>query len=390
MLPFNVSEYQGRLDATRRRMEAAGIEVLISADPANINYLTGYDGWSFYVPQAVIVALDQEQPLWVGRAQDGKAAQVTTFLDDANIIGYPDDYVQSAVKHPMNFVADLLEARGWNNRTVGVEKDAYYYSVAGHEALVRDLPDAVIKDASLLVNWVRAVKSPREIQYMREAARIMEAMMQVAVDAVSPGTRQCDAVGLIYQAQVRGTPEHGGEYASIVPLLPTGAGTSTPHLAWNDTPFVKGEATILELGACRHRYHCPMARTVHLGAPPQSMADAAEVVVEGLNAALEAARPGVTCEAVEAAWRAVIAKSGIKKDSRIGYSTGLNYPPDWGEHTMSLRPGDKTVLQPNMTLHLIPAIWTEDWGIEISECIRVTESGAEAFCDFPRKLLVKV
>ena len=114
----------------------------------------------------------------------------------------------------------------------------------------------------------------------------------------------------------------------------------------------------------------------------------AKVVVEGLNTALEAAKPGVTCEAVEAAWRSVIARHGIVKDSRIGYSTGLNYPPDWGESTLSLRPGDKTELRPGMTIHMIPSVWQDDWGVEISECFRVTETGHEKFCDFPQDLVV--
>ena len=89
------------------------------------------------------------------------------------------------------------------------------------------------------------------------------------------------------------------------------------------------------------------------------------------------------------AWRRAIAKSGIVKDSRIGYSTGLNYPPDWGEHTISLRPGDMTVLEPNMTIHCIGGIWEDDWGVEISECFRITETGSATFCDFPRKLFIK-
>ena len=97
----------------------------------------------------------------------------------------------------------------------------------------------------------------------------------------------------------------------------------------------------------------------------------------------------MTAEAVEAVWRATTARHGIVKDSRIGYSTGLNYPPDWGEHTISLRPGDKTVLEPNMTLHMLPGVWFDDWGIEISECFRVTETGAEPLADVPRELFVK-
>lgn len=389
MAPFDKSEYLERTRKARRRMQEKGIEVLLVTDPANMNYLSGYDGWSFYVHQLLILALDEEEPIWIGRGMDAGAAKVTTFLKHESILGYPDDYVQSAIKHPMDFVADVLKEKRWHRRKVGVEMDSYYFTAACYEALRKNLPNAAFSDGHLLVNWVRAVKSEREIEYMRQAARIIERVMQVAIDAISPGVRQCDAAAAIYHAQISGTADFGGDYTAMAPMLPTGLGTSTPHLTWSEEEFVKGEGTIMELAACRHRYHCPMARTVYLGAPPSKISDTAEVVVEGLNRALEAARPGVRCEEVEAVWRRTIARSGIVKESRIGYSAGLNYPPDWGEHTMSLRPGDKTVLAPNMTFHMIPAIWMDDWGIEISECFRVTEQGSEPFADFPRKLFVK-
>jgi Xaa-Pro aminopeptidase len=112
-------------------------------------------------------------------------------------------------------------------------------------------------------------------------------------------------------------------------------------------------------------------------------------VVEGLNAALEAARPCATCEAVEAAWRGVIARHGIRKDSRIGSSIGIGYPPDWGEQTASLRPSDKTELAPNMCFHCIPGIWQDGWGIEISAPFVVTTKGAERLADFPEQLVIK-
>jgi Xaa-Pro dipeptidase len=386
---FEHIEYLERLRRTRERMAERGIDVLLLSDPANINYLSGYDGWSFYVHQALVVAQDEEQPVWIGRGQDANAARVTTFLEPANIIPYPDDFVQSEIRHPMDFVANQLQARGWGRRRIGVEMDSFYFTAAAFEALRRHLPDASLLDARALVNWVRIVKSEAEIAQMRGAARIAEQVMQVAIDAVAPGVRQCDAVARIYEAQTRGTPEFGGSYTAIAPLLPTGTGTSTPHLTWDDQPFQPDTPTILELAGCRNRYHCPMARTVHLGPPPAHLADTAAVVVEGLNAAIEAARPGTLAEDVEAAWRRVIERHGIVKESRIGYSVGLGYPPDWGERTLSLRPGDKTELQANMTIHVIPGIWQDDWGIEISECIRITETGAEPLCDFPRRLFVK-
>ncbi|MGH6953810.1 MAG: M24 family metallopeptidase [Alphaproteobacteria bacterium] len=389
MRPFERSEHLARVAKTRARMEREGIEVLIATDPANMNYLSGYDGWSFYVHQLVMLALDADEPVWIGRAQDASGAKFTTYLGAENIVGYPDHYVQSAVRHPMDFVADVIKQRKWDRRTIGVEMDCYYFTAACLESLRKGLPNATFKNATGLVNWVRIVKSAKEIEYMRQAARIMERVMRVAVDAVRPGVRQCDAVAEIYHASVRGTPEYGGDYASIVPMLPTGEGSAAPHLTWSDETFKTGEVTVLELAAARHHYHCPMARTLVLAPAPPKIEDAAKVVVEGLGAALEAARPGATGEDVEGAWRRTIAKSGIVKDSRIGYSTGLNYPPDWGEHTISLRPGDKTVLEENMTIHCIPGIWMHGWGIEISECFRVTSRGGEPFCDYPRELIVK-
>ncbi|MGH6903528.1 MAG: M24 family metallopeptidase, partial [Geminicoccaceae bacterium] len=327
---FERVEYLERLRRTRERMAARGIDVLLLSDPGNINYLSGYDGWSFYVHQALLVAQDDEQPVWIGRGQDANAARVTTFLEPASIAPYPDDFVQSEQKHPMDFVAGQLKARGWDRRRIGVEMDSFYFTAAAFEALRRNLPDTPLLDARALVNWVRIVKSEAEIALMREAARIVEQAMQVAIDAVAPGVRQCDAVARIYEAQIRGTAEFGGTYPAIAPLLPTGTGTSTPHLTWSDAPFQPDTPTILELAGCRHRYHCPMARTVHLGPPPRRLADTAKVVVDGLNAAIEAARPGALAEDVEAAWRRVIERHGIVKESRIGYSVGLGYPPDWG------------------------------------------------------------
>jgi Xaa-Pro dipeptidase len=389
MYPFPISEYQQRIDRTKTRMSERGIDVLLSTTPANMGYLTGYDGWSFYVHQLIVISQDAAQPLWIGRGMDANAAKVTTFLDPENIHGYPDDYVQSEAKHPMNYVADLLKSKNWDRGTIGVEMDAHYFTAACYQTLTSDLPNASLMDAGPLVNWVRVIKSANELAYMRQAARIIEATMQTGVDMVRPGVRQCDAAAAIYASMVSGTPEFGGDYSSICPMLPTGVGTSTPHLTWNDQPFETGEATILELAGVRRRYHCPMARTVHLGKPPQRLSETAKVVVEGLNNAIAAATPGAACEEVEAAWRRTIERHGIVKESRIGYSTGLNYPPDWGESTLSLRPGDRTILQPDMTLHVIPGVWLDDWGIEISECIHITEDGAQPFCDFPRKLFVK-
>jgi ectoine hydrolase len=387
-LYFEQAEYLARIDKSRREMARVGLDLLIVSDPSNMNWLTGYDGWSFYVHQCVVLSLDDD-PLWYGRLQDANGARRTAFMGEANIIGYPDHYVQSRERHPMDLLAQIISDRGRGSAAIGVEMDNYYFSAAAYAALQRHLPNATFSDATGLVNWQRAVKSGQEIEYIRRAARIVEKTHARILELVEPGMRKNDLVAEIYQTQISGVNGYGGDYPAIVPMLPSGVDASAPHLTWTDEPFRAEEGTFFEIAGCYRRYHCPLSRTIYLGTPSQEFLDTEKAVLEGIEAALEAARPGNTCEEVEAAWRRTVARYGIEKESRCGYSIGLSYPPDWGERTMSLRPGDGSVLEADMCFHLIPAIWKESWGLEITESFRITESGAEPFCDYPRQLFVK-
>jgi ectoine hydrolase len=387
--PFSEAEFAARVARTKKRMADAGLDVLICSDPANMNYLTGYDGWSFYVHQCVIVLQDLEHPLWFGRGQDRNGAKLTTVLPEDNLLGYADDFVQSKVKHPMQEVARHLTARGAGGARIGVEADSFYFTGRSQDVLRAELPNARIVDADNLVNWVRAVKSAAEIGYMTEAARITERTMDVALDRIGAGVRQCDVAAEILHTSTRGTESYGGDYPAIMPLMPTGVATSGPHITWRDEPFLAETGTTIEIAGVRHHYHVPLTRTVYLGTPPQKMVDAAKVVVEGIEAAFAVIRPGVGTRDVHAAWTRTIARHGLVKDSRCGYSIGLNYPPDWGERTISLRSNDETILEPNMTIHFMPGIWLDDWGIAISESIRITDTGVETFCTYPRELFVK-
>ncbi|MDC3416933.1 M24 family metallopeptidase [Aquibacillus salsiterrae] len=389
MLSFDMIEYQNRLSKTKQRMAESGIDVLLVTDPANMNYLSGYDAWSFYVHQMLIIIIDEDQPIWMGRYQDASGAKKTTWLYEENIIPYPDYYVQSSVYHPMDFIGEILKQIGQGNRYIGVEMDNYYFTAKAFERLKQSLPNATFKDADLLVNYVRLVKSDQEIDYMKRAAKIAEQAMYKGTETIHAGVRECDAAAAIYYQLVTGTADYGGDYPAIVPLLPSGENSSAPHLTWSERKFKEGEAVIVELAGCYKRYHVPLARTVSIGKPSRKLQEITPIVVEGLNEVLDTARPGITCNDLEAAFRNSLKKHGIQKEARLGYSVGLNYPPDWGEHTASIRMGDQTVLQPNMTFHLIPALWFDNYGIEISESFRITENGCEAFTNFPRDLIIK-
>ena len=386
---FTVKEYKNRLKKVQSEMQKKGIELLISQDTANMNYLTGYDAWSFYYSQCVIVHMNSDEPLCFVRAQDAGGAFITTYLKKENIIIYDEKYIHTWPTHPYDALVDLIKKKSWDKINIGVEMDAHYFTAYCYEKLKKGLPNAKILDSERLVNWVRVEKSIAEIEYMKKAATISEMAMKTAIETISPDVRQCDAVAEIQRTLFRGTPEYGGEYASIATLLPTGKGTSASHLTASDKKFVNGEATIIELSGTYKRYHAPMARTINLGKPDQKKLDAMKATNEALEEGIHASKPGNTANDVAEKFWGVLDKYGIKKESRTGYSIGIGYPPDWGEHTLNIYKGDMTELKPNICYHMIAVMQFGDWGVESSESIRITESGNELLCNFSRDLHVK-
>jgi ectoine hydrolase len=107
-----------------------------------------------------------------------------------------------------------------------------------------------------------------------------------------------------------------------------------------------------------------------------------------MDATLATVRPGVDGDAVHAVFDAVIRSHGMEKGSRLGYSIGIGYPPDWGERTISLRRGETTVLAPGMALHIIPGMWRDGFGYEMSEAVVVTDTGVERLTNLPQELTV--
>jgi ectoine hydrolase len=386
---FTKEEYKKRLKKVQSSMQEQGIELLISQDTANMNYLTGYDAWSFYYAQCVMVHVNVEEPICFVRAQDAGGAYIKTYLKNENIIQYHEKYIHTWPLHPYDYLVEIIKEKRWDKLNIGLEMDSHYFTAYCYEKIKQGLPNAKLKDSERLVNWSRLVKSDAEINLMKSAALISEKGMKTAMQAINPGVRQCDAVAEIQNTLFKGTPEFGGEYSSIATLLPTGKGTSASHLTATQDKFVTGEATIIEISGVHKRYHVPMARTVLLGKAEQKKIDAMKATNEALDAGITATKPGNTADDVAQKFWDVLDKYNIKKESRTGYSIGIGYPPDWGEHTLNISKGDKTILQPNVTFHMIAVMQFGDWGVEASESVRVTEKSAETFCKFSRELHIK-
>ncbi len=387
--PFTKAEYDRRLARTRAALSAAGLDAVFVTDPSNQAWLTGYDGWSFYVHQGVILTLEGE-PVWWGRNMDMLGGRRTCWMHPDNIRGYGDHYVQSTEVHPMQDLAENLKGMGLDRARIGVEMENYYYSAKAHQVLGDNLPDATLTDATALVNWQRLVKSDEEIGFIRKAAGISNKVMQTALERAAPGVRKNDLVADILHAGITGVGDDWGDYPAILPLTPSGLDATAAHLTWNGDPMKAGEATFFELSGCYRRYHAPLCRTIYLGKPSDDMIRVADAQMEGIAAGLDAARAGNrTCD-IANAFMQVMAKHGITREGRMGYPIGLSYPPDWGERTASIRAEDTTVLEPGMTFHFMPALWMDSWGLETTETILIKEDGpAETLCDIARKLFVK-
>jgi ectoine hydrolase len=388
-VPFSAAEYDRRIALARAAMARAGLDALFVEDPSNMAWLTGYDGWSFYVHQGVILT-HEGAPVWWGRNMDANGARRTAWLPEDSLRPYGDQYVQSTERHPMQHLAGLLKDMGLESARIGVEMENYYFSAKAYITLLEEMPKAHIADATALVNWQRGVKSDEEIAFMRKAARIAEKMIDGAIERARPGLRKNELVAEIYRDAILGTDGNWGDYPAIVPMCPSGADASAPHITWDGAELQTNQCTFFELAGVYRRYHTPFCRTVYLGTPPDEMKRAEAALVEGLEAGLDAARAGNRACDIAHALAAPLERAGIERGARCGYPIGLSYPPDWGERTVSLRTEDETVLQPGMTFHFMPGLWSQAWGLEITESILITPDGpAETFCNRPRKMFVK-
>ena len=379
-LPFSREEYATRLDNVRRRMEAAGVEVLLTTVPENIVYLTGYSTLGYFTYQILMVSLTAE-PILLTRALNVEKAQVDSCL--RNIEGYGDTDDPDAVTHA------VLGKYGLLGRRIANQDDAWFFSVGRYKTLLRRLGATDLPDGSGIIEHVRRVKSPREIDYIRQAGRYCEASLRAAIDAVAPGKTDNDVAAAAYGALYAAGSEFLGHEAQFV----TGPAAGLGFECARRRPIAANDVVYMEAGGTHNRYNCMLSRTVLVGRPDPKWRARAEASRDALNAAKAAIRPGVTSHDVDRAARTVMDKAGMARwfMHRTGYSIGIGVPPDWGEgRIMSLNENDPTVLEPGMCFHLIPDLkFVHEGGVVFSESVVVTATGHETFTSFPQDLFVR-
>ncbi|MER9477137.1 Xaa-Pro peptidase family protein [Mesorhizobium sp. M0520] len=377
---FPRTEFLRRLAAVKSEMTRREIDAFLISDAHNVTYLTGYTTPSGYVPQGLIVLIDEEEPTFILRQMDAPAAIHQTFMRRENVIAYPEALIGTPNRDGYDTIIDFLHEKGLAGRGIGVElEDLRSQAVAKLRAR---LPVARILDCSNTVTWIRIVKSDLEVAIMREAAAISDAAMQRAAEVMRPGLREADAVAEIVGTLARGANGKPGTRIAGICLC-SSPRTGTSHIRWSEDVFHQGSQINLELGGVRHGYAAGLMRTFSIGEPSERLRRVHDAHIAGMEATLETIRPGVTCSDVANAFYQTYEKHGFKKESRCGYANGIG----WLEPTASFQKGDMTQLKPNMTFHLMLGNWfDEDFGYMISESVRVTDSGVEVLTNTPRKI----
>ena len=125
---FSKEESKRRLDKDKKSMQEKGLDLLISQDTPNINYLTGYDAWSFYYAQCAIIHIDADEPLLFVRAQDAGGAFIKTYLKRENIIVQDEYYIHPWPKHPYDYLVKIIKDKKWDKLSIGLEMDAHYFT----------------------------------------------------------------------------------------------------------------------------------------------------------------------------------------------------------------------------------------------------------------------
>ena len=381
-LAFSEEEFRGRVARVQDSMAAAGLDGLVVHSPENICYLAGYHTAGYYYVQAVLVP-PAGDPFIVTRGLETANVTAHSWFAPEATFGYLD------TEDPVDAIVGAMRELGIGTGRLGVEQSGFsFLPIASFHALSAAFPNAEVVNGSGLVEKERMIKSPAEIGYIRQAAAISGVGIQASVDHCRAGVTENLVAGEIYKAMV----EKGGEYAGLPVFLNSGHRTLAAHATPTDKVIEQGETVFVELTGVVKRYAGPLFRTLSVGKPDATLAHNAAILADMLNAVIDAFRPGATAEEVDAASSRVAAEAGLGSGvrKRVGYSVGLNFPPDWGEgYFLDLKPGATTELRPGMVFHVPPTMrLAGEAPIAISETVLITEDGREVLTDYPRELIV--
>ena len=377
-LPFEAAEYEQRMDRLTGAIEARGLDGMVTFVQENQYWICGYETTGFHsFPQALIVTAAGSK-LLVTRQLEIENATDNAYALPA--VGYRDD------EDPGSAIARGMVEMGLAKGRIGLEKKTPWVTVQVYEALLDSAPDADFADCSGMVELLRSVKSPAEIAYMREAARCVGAAMRAGVDAVHAGASEFEVAAAVSHARVAA----GSHFTRNPTYVASGARSALGHASWIGRDIERGDVVFFELGANVRHYDSALIRCAVAGPATDEMKACHEASCAALDAVLSALKPGALAKDVNAAAVAAFDRRGYagRFDHRVGYGIGVEFLTWIERGGLSLDAGSTQVIEPSMTVHLIPFFKTPgQYSIGVSETALVTETGNEVLeTGCPREL----
>jgi Xaa-Pro dipeptidase len=371
---FDAAEFRHRLATTQAAMRERDIDVLLVHTPENIYYLTGYETSGYFEYQALAVPVEG-QPVLLIRNVERLNVDEYSCLGEAYLWHDGTDYLAAT--------ATIVKGLSPSGR-VAIEGHSWFLPADTAVALTGHLDGHSIVGSARLVERIRLVKSPAELAYVREAARLADLAMDAAVAAARPGVSENDVAAAAYAAQIGA----GGEYPALPHYISSGDRLELGHAHWTGAELHPGTLVKMEYLGVHRRYHAGLTRPMTIGPPtdPAVPADV-ELCVDLQDQTLAELRPGASVDALTRHAAQRLADVGRTAPRiRLGYSMGIGFPPIAGEgQTADFRAGASWELAAGMVFHMLSVLRV---GLVVSDTVLITESGHERLTRTPRRLLV--
>jgi Xaa-Pro dipeptidase len=358
------------------------LDGIVVSVPENIYYLTGLDHWGFFACHLLVVPREGEMML-ICRAME--RITVENQVGNARFMGHADD------EDIVDYVLRALDGLGLSGGRLGIEKRSLFLTPRIAEGIQARTPLAEWRDASGLVDKLRSVKSPLEIEYTRKAAKAADAGALAAIEAIRDGVSDYEVAAECQRAMTLA----GSEYPGFGPFIRPTRRLGEEHTTWCGDVFRNGDAVFLELAAACRKYQAPMGRLVYVGSAPGGAERSAQLAIDGMQAICAALTPGARAGAVYAAWHEVARAAGLADYHRhhCGYLVGIGFPPSWtgGSMVTALAPGSRLELQPGMTFHAHSWFTNADCvDYFISNTVLMGQNGAEVLTSAtPETLIIR-
>lgn len=372
-LAFDVNTYRSRMAAARAAMEEHGLDCLVVTLPDAVFWFTGFDTIGYLWSQALLFDRSGDDPRLFTRTSEGPGTLQTTFLSDPVLYDI-------AATDPVELLAGAVRDAGAASGRVGIDLSAFTLLPANWESLKAKLPGVEWVDSTVIVADLRLVKTPAELAFQRQAARMADHAIGEAIDSIRPGISEAEVAGIA----ARALGEAGSEYAAIPPMVVSGERSAMVHAMASRRTISQGDVVCIELGAAVHRYHAIVMRTAVVGSAPPRVREVAACLREAYEAAVAVAGPGASPQAPDDAANRVLSRLDLVRCRchRLGYSLGIAYPPGWLE-PMTLVAGDPHLLAPGMSFSIEPnlTLQAEGFGMKLGDTVECTPGGAVRMSD---------